>query len=417
LRRKTGLPEFVYFHLTKNAHHKNLRTIEALRGASIGCQVALSMQDFDETVLRAIKRVNISLDKSLALRHTCAEKRLPTFNELLLGLPAQTLSGFKRSVIAALTPFPGDTFYLYLVRLLDNAEMASPEHRERFALKTQVCRTVAHLPTACYVPEDEEIVIGSASMSVDEWRCAYGFGYAVAACHNLLLLDVVERWLRNQPVGLDAWFDALLDAVATAPEGSVLARWRRELERFTSSIVDGGPLLLAVGGVPSLDSARRREPAEALALVALSDLNRFYAEVAALTTTLFGASDELLEVFRFQRLVTPGPGDPACEGRFEHDWPAFAAHAGPRPRLTRRATTVRRAALRWSASGADFYEGYLAMALSKSGRPEIVNVSEARPGRGLGRHTVGIADPHRPGAITPSSPPRPRSPGRLSSSE
>ena len=400
MRRRTGLPEFVYFHLTKNAHHKNLRTIEALRGASIGCQVALSMQDFDETVLRAIKRVNISLDKSLALRQTCAEKRLPTFNELLLGLPAQTLAGFKRSVIAALTPFPGDTFYLYLVRLLDNAEMASPEQRERFALETKWCPTVGHLPAADYVPEDEEIVVGSASMSVDEWRRAYAFGYVVAACHNLLLLDVGERWIREQPIGLAAWFDAIVDAMASAPEGRVLARWRRDLDRFTSSILDGGPLLLAVGGVASLDSTRRREPAEALALAALSDLDRFYAEVAAVTTTLLGDSEELREMFRFQRLATPAPGDGVCEGRFEHDWTAFAAHPGPRPPLTRRATTLRRVALGWPANPADFYEGYLAMTYSKSGRPEIEHVSDAPSRRRPGGDTIGVADPHRAEAIT-----------------
>ena len=45
IKRETGMPQFVYFHLTKNAHRRNLRTIEALRAASIGCQVALSMQN------------------------------------------------------------------------------------------------------------------------------------------------------------------------------------------------------------------------------------------------------------------------------------------------------------------------------------------------------------------------------------
>ena len=250
LKLETGMPRFVYFHLTKNAHHRNLRTVEALHAASIGCQVALSMQDFDPAVLRAIQRDNISLTKSLALRQGCAEKRLPTFNELLLGLPAQTFAGFKRSVIAALTPFPGDTFYLYLVRLLENAEMASPDQRLRFALETRRCRLVGSAEAADDVAEDEEVVVGSASMSVDAWRRAYGFGYAVAACHNMLLLDVVERWVRQQGIGLGVWFDTLLVALASAPEGAVLARWRRELERFTSSILDGGPLLLAVDGVP-----------------------------------------------------------------------------------------------------------------------------------------------------------------------
>src|SRR5438093_5197739 len=213
--------------------------------------------------------------------------------------------------------------------------MASAEHRERFAFVTRWCPTVGQRATDDSVPEYEEIVVGSASMNVDAWRRAYAFGHVVAACHNLLLLDVVERWLRDQPAGLDVWFDALVDAVASAPAGAMLARWRRELDRFTTSILDGGPLLLAVEDVSSLDGTRRREPAEALALAGLSDLDRFYAEVAAVTARLLGPSEQLQEVFRFQRLATPGPGDGAREGRFEHDWTAYAAHPGPRPLMRR----------------------------------------------------------------------------------
>jgi radical SAM superfamily enzyme YgiQ (UPF0313 family) len=384
LKRETGLPHFVYFHLTKNAHRSNLRTIEALREASIGSQVALSMQDFDPTVLRAIQRDNISVRQSLALREVCAERRLPTFNELLLGLPMQTLAGFKRSVIAALTPFPGDTFYLYLVRLLENAELASPEQRERFALETRRCRVVGRVDAEGEddVVEDEEVVVGSASMSVDQWRQAYDFGYTVAACHNMLLLDVVERWIREQGIALGLWFDALLEGVAAAADGSVLARWRHELERFTASILEGGPLLLASDSVPALDPTQRREPTDVLTVVALSDLDRFHAEVSALTESLLGPSEELAEVFRFQRLLTPGPGErEPREAHFERDWAAFTAHPGPRPPLDRRSTTLRRSVPPWPADGDAFYQSYLAMAYSKSGRPGV-------------RSDPGVADPH-----------------------
>src|SRR6185295_17125857 len=42
-----GAPKFVFFHLTKNATEKNLRTVEILREHGVGTQVALSMQDFE----------------------------------------------------------------------------------------------------------------------------------------------------------------------------------------------------------------------------------------------------------------------------------------------------------------------------------------------------------------------------------
>jgi len=172
-----------------------------------------------------------------------------------------------------------------------------------------------------------------------------------------------------------------------AAEGTVLARWRRELDRFTSSILEGGSLLLAADEVPSLDTRRRREPAEVLAVVALSDLDRFYAEVGAVTRALLGPSTELEEAFRFQRLLTPSPGEhDAPEVRFEHDWAAFAAHPGPAPPLDQRAMTLRRRAPAWPVDGAHFYESYLAMAYAKSGRPGV-------------HCDPGVADPHVLGRI------------------
>lgn len=367
LKRTTGLPEYVHFHLTKNAHRKNLRTVEALRAASIGCQVALSMQDFDAEVLRAIKRDNISLPKSLELRQICAEQHIPTFNELLLGLPRQTLASFRQSVIAALTPFPSDTFFLYLVRLLDNAEMASPEHRTQFALETRLCRVVGHDAAPDHVPEYEEIVVGSASLSVDDWRRGYAFGHIVAACHNLWLLDVVLRWLRRQ-LTLDVWFDALLDAVDTAPEASVLARWRVEMDRFSASILAGGPLLLPVD-VPGVAPRRQHEPAEALAIVALADFDRFLDEVAAVARGMCGPSVELDEVFRVQRLLTPAPGEHGVRrAQLERDWSAFVNHHAASPPLPIGTTTL---VCALPKRGRAFYESYLRMAYSKIGRPTI----------------------------------------------
>src|SRR5207249_3335903 len=87
---ETGFPRFVFFHLTKNATERNLRTVEILREHHVDTTVALSMQDFEPDVLLAIRRDNIRPEDALALRARSHARGLPTMNELLLGLPAQT---------------------------------------------------------------------------------------------------------------------------------------------------------------------------------------------------------------------------------------------------------------------------------------------------------------------------------------
>ena len=187
LKTITGFPKFCHFHLTKNAHRRNLATVETLTEAGIGCHVALSMQDFDDTVLGAIKRGNISLESSLALRRIANEQGIPTFNEILLGLPAQTYDSFRMSVTKAVTPFPGDSFYLYLARLLENAELSDPESRQRYGLVTRRCPVGdRHGPNeALFVPEYEEIVVGSAAMPIADWRRAFKYGQLLSRCLQL----------------------------------------------------------------------------------------------------------------------------------------------------------------------------------------------------------------------------------------
>src|SRR5262249_20009306 len=179
--RARGSPRFVFFHLTKNATEKNLRTVEILREHGVGTQVALSMQDFDADVLVAIRRDNIRPDHALALRERCHAQGLPTINELMLGLPAQTGDSFRRSLVAAITPFPGDSFFLYLTRLLENAEMAEPQYRKRHGIETRVLPQRPVDPTERpHVVECEEVVVATAAMPQAAWREAFAFGYLLS---------------------------------------------------------------------------------------------------------------------------------------------------------------------------------------------------------------------------------------------
>jgi radical SAM superfamily enzyme YgiQ (UPF0313 family) len=137
VKARTGFPQYVFFHLTKNATERHLEIVTALRDAGIGTHLALSAQDFEARVLLAVKRENIRLDRALELRRICHQRGIPTFNELILGLPEQTYDSFAESMAKAVTPYPLDSFNLYLARLLENAEMASAEQRALHGIQTR----------------------------------------------------------------------------------------------------------------------------------------------------------------------------------------------------------------------------------------------------------------------------------------
>src|SRR5690606_34403739 len=239
LRGQYGAPGFCYFHLTKNVETRNLITVETLLDAGIGCHVAVSMQSFEPDVLHAIERDNISHETYAKVQRHCAERDIPTANELLLGLPGQTYDGFADGLVRAMTPWPRDSYFVYPVRLLENAAMASEAHRLRYGLQTRRTRMLPpSLGPQPEVIEIEELVVGSNTLSVQEWRRALALSALTGALYNLQLGGVVLALFRfSLAVDVRRWLETLLDAVLGAPRDHVFAELARDIEQLTDAIL------------------------------------------------------------------------------------------------------------------------------------------------------------------------------------
>ncbi len=311
-----GAPRAVFFHLTKNATQKNLRTVEILREHGVHTKIGLSMQDFDADVLVAIRRDNIRPQHALALREHCHDLGLSTVNELMLGLPAQTAASVRKSLIAALTPFPDDTFFIYPTRVLENAEMAEPAYRARYGIETRRVPSWPSEPSEeMHVVEREELIVATASLPIADWAGAYAFGHLLSAAWNQRLLQttlhVIAFALELDPT---EYIDALLAAAEPV---------RAELARFTRAILDEEAATLPVAGWGDT----RREPADAVAACIFADPARFYA-IAAEVAARF-ADPIVREAVAWDALRT---ATHARTVRFEHDWLDYDARMAERPR-------------------------------------------------------------------------------------
>ncbi|MFN0252329.1 MAG: radical SAM protein [Kofleriaceae bacterium] len=381
LARMHASPRFVFFHLTKNATTKNLRTVEILREHGVATQVALSMQDFDADVLLAIKRDNIRPTDALDLRARCHAQDIPTHNELMLGLPAQTASSIRRSVSAAITPFPNDSFFLYPTRVLDNAELAEPTYRARFGIETRIVPTYPPDPAEDpFVLEHEELVVATRALPVDAWRDAYAFGFLLAALWNQRVLQTtihVATFALGIPV--PALIDALL--AATSPRLSAI---RTELARFSESILAARATTLAIEGW----GTRRREPIDGVCARILEEPEAFYAEVADVAATLVATSMSLVgdvaaiergdavamlrDATRWDALQIPH-GD-SREVDFAFDWLAYGAAMGARPIPLRAAMHVRSTSWPTAMIREGQLDGFLGLGWAKLPRGAIERV-------------------------------------------
>lgn len=340
LRARTGRPSSFYWYLTKNDHARNLETIEILHAAGIGTWVGLAVQDFDDDVLAAVKRDNIQTGEADKLRRICGARGIPTFNELILGLPGQTYASFVATMAQATPALPRHDFVLFLCRLIDNAELGSPESRAAHALETRRCLWKTQNRTSDPIlDEHQEVVVATRDLPPAEWARAYRLAFFVAALYNLRLLRVVLHHVADG-LGADrgAYLADLAARTADAAPGTVYAALGAIVARFHASVLASGPLILPIEG--------RDQPVtveEALATAALERYDEFLAETERHTAAfLGGAPAALAEAFRYQRTITPRWGDDAPqELGFAHDWPAYVAAGADGAAPIARPTRVR----------------------------------------------------------------------------
>lgn len=375
LRRVHGAPVFCYFHLTKNATERNLATVAALHAAGVGCQVVISMQDTDARVLAAVRRSNITPDRALALRRACNDQGIPTLNELLLGLPGQTLASLRTTLTGAVSPYPGDSFFVYPVRVLENAELGSADERARHGLVTCAVVTNRHHG----VDETEDIVVATNTLPPVEWRRAWRFAQVLSAIYNLRLLHLLVHHVRfTRGEDLSAFVDHVLDELQAARPGSVFAELDEVLDCHVRAIESASGLALPVRGYGPV----RRSADEAFVLAALAHGEAFWVEVRAMANRWRPLDAERAELLEYQRFVTTGRGDAPAERTFERGWPAWDAARGRAPDgPTPAATRVRRLPPRFAVADAPtFAAAWLHAAYAKSNTTFVAAMPEAAVG-------------------------------------
>ena len=166
---KVGYPNFVIVQWNKTRPDRVARVAKEFKHIT---QVGASMQSFDEDVLKAIKRKNLSIDQINGLLTDLKQfsSQENTFSELIIGLPRET----KESHLEANRKLINMGFEInnYNLHLLPGTEMSGEESRKEYFKKTGW-----HLYDNGYgiynnklIVEGEEVVTETTTLSVDDFK-------------------------------------------------------------------------------------------------------------------------------------------------------------------------------------------------------------------------------------------------------
>jgi radical SAM superfamily enzyme YgiQ (UPF0313 family) len=169
-------PEKIRVCYGKNASDTIFQTAKILSSAGLAKTVTLALQSNDKNVLKNIGRENIKQKEFINLRKKYIEANIPTYIEIILGLPGETYETFLDGLNFVLESSDNSQIFIYHCEILPNTEMSSKDYIKKY--KIQTVTTPLH-EIHGNIRDDEteqeynEIIISTESMDVETWKkCA-----------------------------------------------------------------------------------------------------------------------------------------------------------------------------------------------------------------------------------------------------
>ena len=222
----TGYPKRVSTQGAKNVTERSFDIQQILTAAGVANGAALSMQSLNTDTLKAIKRDNISLDAYVDLQKRYREAGVPTYVDLILGLPLETLASFTTGVTELLERGQHDHIQFNNLSLLPNADINSEESRQKFEFDI-VRAPVRSLHGRVLddhenvVEEFQELVVGSSTMRGEDWVEARAFAWFVSLVHlNKLAQPLI---VLSRSLGSTTYSD-IFSTLIQAPSGTVVEK-------------------------------------------------------------------------------------------------------------------------------------------------------------------------------------------------
>lgn len=185
-KAKYGYPKKFRVCYGKNAQESIYETAKVLSGAGLAKAITISKQTNNPKVLENVRRANISSEVYDSLQRRYMAEGIPTYVEIILGLPGETLQSFKDGVEAAMRA--GTQLFIYHCSVLPNTEMAKPEYLSKYGIKTaRVPMSEIHCqprPPGS-IQEYEDIIIETATMSQEDWIKAAVYSWETQLKYSL----------------------------------------------------------------------------------------------------------------------------------------------------------------------------------------------------------------------------------------
>jgi putative methyltransferase len=321
MKETAGYPNRLQVSYAKNEPDRVFRINKLLADHGIGKGATLALQSLSPEVLKNVGRANISKEEYVRRIAQFRDAGISTYTELIIGLPGETLESFKTGLCEILELGQHSSVTAYHCELLPGSRMNTAAYKQQYGIKTVTtaldqyhCNDMSNVLSGC-----SSIVVGTNTMSPDEWIEANFFADGLQGLHHFGLTLCIAMYLRKEcGVRYYDFYSALLAYLTdeTAFCGPVFRRMRAVLNDF---VYHGGPLTVTDGRFGDITWPLE----EAVFLACIYDDRRFYDEVGLFLRRYPVDPDTLEDLLRYQRHVVLRPDNNGGTVRVKHAWRAY----------------------------------------------------------------------------------------------
>ncbi len=318
-KESTGYPERMRMNYSKT----NFENVFAIVKKFKECEfdrigATLSFQSLSPEVLRNIGRKNMSLDffRNLLTRYN--QNGMKAYSELILGLPGETYESFIRGIGQLFEIGQHYVFEVYSCILLPNSIMGQKDFVERFGIKTvrsEILRP--HFATEAFaVPEYNNIIVETNTMSREMWIRSTVFYYFAKAFHGNGLLRAFAIWLHYEKnVPYEEFYDGIISYFEQNPDLFV-SNMFREIRQHADEIsrgINNKKLLFEPSGDVVWDDH------EYIVLNFLAEKERFFEDMIPYLKKYDIPEDIFENLLVYQKNILRTPCDECCEITLDYD--------------------------------------------------------------------------------------------------
>lgn len=326
LKKKSGYPYFCGISYAKESTDRVYRIVCKLWENKM-CQTGatISFQSLAPAALKAIGRENLDSQYFRHLMNLYNDAKIPTYSELLLGLPGETFESFCAGAGKVLEMGQHDGLMIYPCIVLPNAEMAAPGTREQYQIRAKkfVLNMGGKEPVAPAVEEVTEyydLVTSTSTMSEEELTRATLFGILLQSLHVFALTRWIAIFLYySYHISYETFYLHMLDHALADPD-SILGKLLADIVQFREeSQKEHSDFTL------NLPYEAGKNVQEILYLFggASFRLNQFYEEIESGIKALMPDQALADELIRYQRESIRQPGVPQKQLQFQYDFPRY----------------------------------------------------------------------------------------------